>query len=40
MNGKKLLEWGMKGTQPNERRPGYFNSVHGIAVNPKTRRVE
>ncbi len=39
MNGKKLLEWGMRGTQPNERRPGYFNSVHGIAVNPKTRRV-
>jgi DNA-binding beta-propeller fold protein YncE len=39
MNGKKLLEWGMKGTQPNERRAGYFNSVHGIAVNPKTRRV-
>ena len=39
MNGKKLLEWGMKGTPPNERRPGYFNSVHGIAVNPKTRRV-
>jgi peptidylamidoglycolate lyase len=39
MNGKKLLEWGMKGTPPNERRPGYFNSVHGIAVNPRTRRV-
>jgi sugar lactone lactonase YvrE len=39
MKGKKLLEWGMKGTPPNERRPGYFNSVHGIAVNPKTRRV-
>ena len=39
MNGKKLLQWGMKGTQPNERRPGYFNSVHGIAVNPTTRRV-
>jgi DNA-binding beta-propeller fold protein YncE len=39
MSGKKLLEWGMKGTQPNERRPGYFNSVHGIAVNPTTRRV-
>ena len=29
----------MKGTPPNERRPGYFNGVHGIAVNPKTRRV-
>ncbi|MBF8301414.1 MAG: hypothetical protein HW394_1784 [Acidobacteria bacterium] len=39
MNGKKLLEWGMKGTPPDERRPGYFNSVHGIAVNPTTRRV-
>jgi hypothetical protein len=39
MNGKKLLEWGMRGEQPNERRPGYFNSVHGIAVNPKTRHV-
>ena len=39
MNGKKLLQWGEKGTQPNERRPGYFNSVHGIAVNPTTRRV-
>ena len=39
MNGKKLLEWGMKGTPPNERRPGYFNSVHGIAVDPTTRRV-
>ena len=39
MNGKKLLQWGMKGTPPNEKRPGYFNSVHGIAVNPTTRRV-
>jgi DNA-binding beta-propeller fold protein YncE len=39
MKGKKLLQWGMKGTPPNEKRPGYFNSVHGIAVNPTTRRV-
>ena len=39
MNGKKLLQWGMKGTPPNEKRPGYFNSVHGIAVDPTTRRV-
>jgi len=39
MKGKKLLQWGMKGTPPNERRPGYFNSVHGIAVDPTTRRV-
>jgi peptidylamidoglycolate lyase len=39
MNGKKLLQWGEKGTPPNEKRPGYFNSVHGIAVDPTTRRV-
>jgi len=39
MKGKKILQWGMKGTPPNERRPGYFSSVHGIAVDPTTRRV-
>jgi DNA-binding beta-propeller fold protein YncE len=39
MNGKKLLEWGLKGAPPNEKRPNYMNNVHGIAVNPKTRRV-
>jgi hypothetical protein len=39
MNGKKLLQWGQKGNPPNETRPGYFNSVHGIAVDPTTRRV-
>ena len=39
MNGKKLMQWGQKGTPPRETRPGYFNSVHGIAVDPKTRRV-
>lgn len=39
MDGKKLLQWGQKGTPPNEMRPGYFNSVHGIAVDPTTRRV-
>jgi hypothetical protein len=37
--GNKILEWGMRGTPPNERRPGYMNNVHGIAVNPETRRV-
>jgi hypothetical protein len=39
MTGKKLLQWGEKGTPPNEKRPGYWNNVHGIAVNPQTRRV-
>jgi len=39
MTGRKLMQWGQKGTPPNEKRPGYFNSVHGIAVDPTTRRV-
>ena len=38
-NGKFLLAWGMKGNPPTETRPGYFNVVHGIAVDPMTRRV-
>jgi len=38
-NGKFLLDWGQKGTPPNDQRPGYMNNVHGIAVDPVTRRV-
>ena len=38
-NGKFVMEWGKKGTPPNEKRPGYFNNVHGVAVDPQTRRV-
>jgi DNA-binding beta-propeller fold protein YncE len=38
-NGKFLLAWGMKGNPPTETRPGYFNVVHGIAVDPMTKRV-
>jgi 6-phosphogluconolactonase (cycloisomerase 2 family) len=38
-DGKYLTAWGQPGTPPNEMRPGYFNSVHGIAVDPQTRRV-
>src|SRR5215831_5211290 len=37
--GKYVMAWGQKGNPPNETRPGYFNNVHGIAVDPKTRRV-
>jgi len=37
--GRYLLEWGSAGTPPNDRRPGYFNNVHGIAVDARTRRV-
>jgi hypothetical protein len=37
-NGTYLTAWGEKGTPP-EKRPGYFNNVHGIAVDPQTRQV-
>jgi hypothetical protein len=38
-NGNYLLDWGQEGVPPNESRRGYFNNVHGIAVDPETRRV-
>ena len=38
-DGNYLLAWGEKGTPPNETRPGYFNNVHGVAVDPETSRV-
>jgi len=38
-NGKFLGQWGEKGTPPNETRPSYMNNVHGLAIDPQTRRV-
>jgi len=38
-NGKFLLAWGQKGNPGTETRPGYFNDLHSIAVDPVTRRV-
>ena len=38
-DGKYLTAWGQRGENGKETRPGYFNNVHGIAVDPKTRRV-
>ena len=44
-DGKYLLSWGQKGNppatpmDPGDTRPGYFNTVHGVAVDPVTRRV-
>lgn len=38
-DGKFLMDWGQKGTPPNDKRPGYFNNVHGLAVDPVTRHV-
>jgi DNA-binding beta-propeller fold protein YncE len=37
--GKYVKAWGEKGNPPNEKRPAYFNNVHGIAVDAQTRQV-
>jgi len=33
------MAWGEKGTPPNDTRPGTFDAVHGVVVDPDTRRV-
>ena len=38
-DGKFLMDWGMKGTPPNDKRPYYMNNIHGIALDPVSRRV-
>jgi peptidylamidoglycolate lyase len=38
-DGKYLMTWGMPGESGKETQPGYMNNVHGIAVDPQTRRV-
>ena len=38
-DGTFVKAWGQKGTPPNDTRPGYFNTVHGIGVDPATGRV-
>jgi DNA-binding beta-propeller fold protein YncE len=38
-DGKYLTAWGQRGEAGKETRPGYFNTVHGIAADPVTRRV-
>ena len=38
-DGKYLMAWGQRGNPPNETRPGYFNTVHGIATDPVTKRI-
>jgi DNA-binding beta-propeller fold protein YncE len=38
-DGNYLLDWGEEGNPPDDDRPGYFTNVHGIAVDPETRRV-
>jgi DNA-binding beta-propeller fold protein YncE len=38
-DGKFLLDWGEAGEAGKETRPNFMNNVHGIAVDPETRRV-
>jgi hypothetical protein len=38
-DGNYLMSWGEPGRAGGETRPGYWNNVHGIAVDPETRRV-
>ena len=38
-NGTFVKAWGQKGTPPNDTRPNYFNTVHGIGVDQDTGRV-
>ncbi|HEY5623878.1 MAG TPA: hypothetical protein VIV14_08950 [Gammaproteobacteria bacterium] len=37
--GNYLLSWGEAGNPPHDERPGYFDAVHGVQVDPDTRRV-
>jgi hypothetical protein len=36
-NGKFLMAWGQRGENGKEMRPGYFNTVHGIAIDNQRR---
>jgi DNA-binding beta-propeller fold protein YncE len=38
-DGKFVTAWGEPGEEGKETRPGYFNNVHGVAVDPGTREV-
>ena len=38
-DGNFLLDWGQRGNNGSETRPGYWNNVHGVAVDPATNRV-
>jgi sugar lactone lactonase YvrE len=37
--GNYMMEWGQEGNEGRETRPGYFNNVHGIAIDPANNRV-
>ena len=38
-DGKSVTSWGERGNNQDDMRPGYFNNVHGLAIDPKTRHI-
>jgi len=38
-DGNFIKAWGERGENGKETRPGYFNNVHGVSVDPGTRQV-
>jgi len=38
-DGNFVKAWGQAGSNGDETRPGYWNNVHGIAIDPQTNRV-
>jgi hypothetical protein len=38
-DGKFVMAWGEKGNPPNDTRPGAFDAVHGVQVDPDSRKV-
>ncbi len=38
-DGKYVTSWGERGNNQDDMRPGYFNNVHGLAIDPKTRHI-
>jgi len=38
-DGKYIMAWGQAGNPPNDTRPGYFNTPHGIVVDSVTRHI-
>ncbi len=38
-DGNYVTAWGERGESGKETRPGYFNNVHGVSVDPETREV-
>ena len=38
-DGNYVTAWGQAGSNGDETRPGYWNNVHGVAIDPQTNRI-